>query len=100
MRPLTLFLLACGAIYLGTIQAAFNALMRVSLRLLAEAAARARFSNVTCRTLRVTPDQGCWGSLRASRTVLAQIIGWPLGRRLISRCMIRSRVLRVLASVL
>ncbi len=36
MIPLTLFLLACGAIYLGTIQAAFNALMRVSLRLLAE----------------------------------------------------------------
>ena len=36
MIPLTLFLLACGAMYLGTIQAAFNALMRVSLRLLAE----------------------------------------------------------------
>ena len=36
MIPLTLFLLACCAIYLGTIQAAFNALMRVSLRLLAE----------------------------------------------------------------
>ncbi len=40
MRPLTLFLLACGAIYLGTIQAAFNALMRVSLRLLAEGSGR------------------------------------------------------------
>jgi CBS domain containing-hemolysin-like protein len=36
MIPLILFLLACAAIYLGTIQAAFNALMRVSLRLLAE----------------------------------------------------------------
>ena len=36
MIPLTLFLLACGAIYIGTIQAAFSALMRVSLRLLAE----------------------------------------------------------------
>ncbi len=36
MIPLLLFLLACSAIYLGTIQAAFNALMRVSLRLLAE----------------------------------------------------------------
>ena len=32
MIPLTLFLLACGAMYLGTIQAAFNALMRVSLQ--------------------------------------------------------------------
>ncbi len=41
MIPLTLFLLACGAIYLGTIQAAFNALMRVSLRLLAEGSGRA-----------------------------------------------------------
>jgi CBS domain containing-hemolysin-like protein len=41
MIPLTLFLLACGAIYLGTIQAAFNALMRVSLRLLAEGSGKA-----------------------------------------------------------
>src|SRR5688572_283165 len=40
MIPLTLFLLACGAVYLGTIQAAFNALMRVSLRLLAEGSGR------------------------------------------------------------
>jgi CBS domain containing-hemolysin-like protein len=40
MIPLILFLLACGAIYLGTIQAAFNALMRVSLRLLAEGSGR------------------------------------------------------------
>jgi CBS domain containing-hemolysin-like protein len=40
MIPLTLFLLACGAIYLGIIQAAFNALMRVSLRLLAEGSGR------------------------------------------------------------
>src|SRR5918992_2844669 len=41
MIPLTLFLLACGAVYLGTIQAAFNSLMRVSLRLLAEGSGRA-----------------------------------------------------------
>ena len=40
MIPLTLFLLACGAIYIGTIQAAFNALMRVTLRLLAEGSGR------------------------------------------------------------
>ena len=40
MIPLVLFLLACSAIYLGTIQAAFNALMRVSLRLLAEGSGR------------------------------------------------------------
>ena len=36
MTPLLIFLLACVAIYLGTIEAAFSALMRLSLRLLAE----------------------------------------------------------------
>ncbi len=36
MIPLTLFLLACAAVYVGTVQAAFNALMPLSLRLLAE----------------------------------------------------------------
>jgi CBS domain containing-hemolysin-like protein len=34
--PLLLFLLACAAVYLGVIQAAFSALMRLSLRLMAE----------------------------------------------------------------
>ena len=36
MIPLALFLLACAAIYVGTIQAAFSALLRVQLRLIAE----------------------------------------------------------------
>jgi putative hemolysin len=36
MIPLAIFLLACAAIYLGTIEAAFSALMRLSLRLIAE----------------------------------------------------------------
>lgn len=36
MIPLAVFLLACAAIYLGTILAAFSALMRFSLRMLAE----------------------------------------------------------------
>ena len=40
MIPLSLFLLACAAIYVGTIQAAFSALMRVQLRLLAEGSGR------------------------------------------------------------
>src|SRR3954471_4664979 len=40
MIPLTLFLLACAAVYLGTIDAAFSALMRLSLRLLAERSTR------------------------------------------------------------
>ena len=36
MIPLAVFLLACAAVYLGTIEAAFGALMRLSLRLVAE----------------------------------------------------------------
>jgi putative hemolysin len=36
MIPLLVFLLACAAVYLGAIEAAFSALMRLSLRLLAE----------------------------------------------------------------
>jgi putative hemolysin len=36
MIPLSIFLLACAAVYLGTIEAAFSALMRLSLRLAAE----------------------------------------------------------------
>jgi CBS domain containing-hemolysin-like protein len=40
MIPLALFLLACAAIYIGTLQAAFSALMRLSLRLVAERSAR------------------------------------------------------------
>src|SRR4051812_16728114 len=40
MIPLSLFLLACAAIYVGTIQAAFSALLRVQLRLIAEGSAQ------------------------------------------------------------
>ena len=36
MIPLVLFLLACAAVYFGTVQASFTALMRLSLRLVAE----------------------------------------------------------------
>jgi putative hemolysin len=36
MIPLVVFLLACAAVYLGAIEAAFSALMRLSLRLVAE----------------------------------------------------------------
>ena len=36
MIPLAIFLLACVAVYLGTIDAGFSALMRLSLRLVAE----------------------------------------------------------------
>ena len=40
MIPLLLFLLAVAAVYLGTIEAAFSALMRLSLRLMAERSGR------------------------------------------------------------
>src|SRR6266852_661474 len=36
MIPLIIFLLACAGVYLGSIEAAFSALMRLSLRLIAE----------------------------------------------------------------
>src|SRR5687768_5863489 len=40
MIPLGIFLLACLAVYLGAIEAAFSALMRLSLRLVAERSGR------------------------------------------------------------
>lgn len=40
MRPLLLFLLAIFAVYVGTVQAGFSALMRLSLRISAERAGR------------------------------------------------------------
>lgn len=40
MTPLSLFLLACATVFLGSVQAAFSALMRLSLRLMAERGGR------------------------------------------------------------
>lgn len=40
MTPLLLFLLACATVFLGSVQAAFSALMRLSLRLRAERGGR------------------------------------------------------------
>lgn len=40
MAPLLLFLLAIAAVYVGTIETAFSALMRLSLRLMAERGGR------------------------------------------------------------
>jgi CBS domain containing-hemolysin-like protein len=42
MSPLIIFLLACVAVWLGAIEAAFSALMRLSLRILAERTDRPR----------------------------------------------------------
>ena len=40
MTPLALFLIACATVFLGSVQAAFSALMRLSLRLMAERGGR------------------------------------------------------------
>jgi magnesium and cobalt exporter, CNNM family len=40
VTPLALFLLACATVFLGSVQAAFTALMRLSLRLMAERGGR------------------------------------------------------------
>jgi CBS domain containing-hemolysin-like protein len=40
MTPLSLFLLGCATVFLGSVQAAFSALMRLSLRLMAERGGR------------------------------------------------------------
>jgi putative hemolysin len=40
VTPLALFLLGCATVFLGTVQAAFSALMRLSLRLMAERGGR------------------------------------------------------------
>jgi putative hemolysin len=40
MTPLSLFLLGCATVFLGTIEGAFSALMRLSLRLMAERGGR------------------------------------------------------------
>jgi magnesium and cobalt exporter, CNNM family len=40
MTPLALFLLGCATVFFGTVQAAFSALMRLSLRLMAERGGR------------------------------------------------------------
>src|SRR5437762_10884412 len=40
MTPLALFLLGCATVFFGSVQAAFSALMRLSLRLMAERGGR------------------------------------------------------------
>ena len=40
VTPLALFLIACATVFLGSVQAAFSALMRLSLRLMAERGGR------------------------------------------------------------
>jgi putative hemolysin len=78
MTPLLIFLLACVAIYLGTIEAAFSALMRLSLRLLAERSDRpgALGAFLDNPLLLLVPVRFLLGVVIATATaLLARVIG-------------------------
>ena len=78
MIPLFIFLLACAAVYLGAIEAAFGALMRLSLRLTAERTGRpdALGAYLDDPLLLFVPVRLLLGLITATETVLfAQLIG-------------------------
>src|SRR4030088_2560830 len=78
MIPLFIFLLACAAVYLGTIEAAFSALMRLSLRLNAERSDRPGTLGVYLDhpLLLFVPVRFLLGLVTAAATaLLARVIG-------------------------
>jgi putative hemolysin len=78
MLPLSIFLLGCGAVYLGSIEAAFSALMRLSLRLVAERTGRpdALGDYLDDPLLLFVPVRLLLGFVTASATVLlARAVG-------------------------
>jgi putative hemolysin len=78
MIPLTIFLLGCAGVYLGSIEAAFSALMRLSLRLVAERTGRpdALGDYLDDPMLLFVPVRLLLGFVTAGATVLlAQAIG-------------------------
>jgi CBS domain containing-hemolysin-like protein len=82
MIPLLLFLLGAAAIYAGTIEAAFSALMKLSLRLVVERDARDRLGRYLDEPVRLfLPVRLLLGIIFALATVLlAQLTGartWP-----------------------
>jgi magnesium and cobalt exporter, CNNM family len=72
MTPLVILLLACAAVYLGSIEAAFSALMRLSLRLAAERSDRpgAIGAYLDDPLLLFVPVRVLLGLLTAAATVL------------------------------
>ena len=78
MIPLVVFLLACAAVYLGTIEAAFSALMRLSLRLMAERSDRpgALGTYLDEPLLLFVPLRFLLGLLTATATAL---LAWAIG---------------------
>lgn len=78
MIPLSIFLLGCAAIYLGAIEAAFSALMRLSLRLTAERSGRpgALASYLDDPVLLFVPVRLLLGIINATATaLLANVLG-------------------------
>ena len=78
MIPLIIFLLACAGVYLGVIEAAFSALMRLSLRLIAERSDRpgALGAYLDDPLLLFVPVRSLLGLVTAAATaLLARVIG-------------------------
>src|SRR5438552_3932239 len=78
MIPLVIFLLACAGVYLGVIEAAFSALMRLSLRLIAERSDRpgALGTYLDDPLLLFVPVRSLLGLVTAAATaLLARVIG-------------------------
>jgi CBS domain containing-hemolysin-like protein len=78
MLPLIIFLLACAGVYLGVIEAAFSALMRLSLRLIAERSDRPGALNAYLDDplLLFVPVRLLLGLITATATaLLARVIG-------------------------
>src|SRR5438874_2814906 len=78
MIPLIIFLLACAGVYLGVIEAAFSALMRLSLRLIAERSDRpgALGAYLDDPLLLFVPVRSLLGVVTAAATaLLARVIG-------------------------
>ena len=77
MIPLLLFLLAMAAVYVGTIETAFSALMRLSLRLMAERGGRddrARASTSTIRSSCSCPARLLLGLIFSLATVVIAVL--------------------------
>ena len=88
MTPLAIFLLGCATVFLGAVQAAFSALMRLSLRLMAERGGKSdRLGHylddplqlfLPLRLLRVSVIEGISaGSLTSRRLQIRMRIGRP-----------------------
>jgi CBS domain containing-hemolysin-like protein len=85
MIPLLIFLLACAGVYLGAIEAAFGALMRLSLRLTAERTGRPDALSVYLDdpVLLFVPVRLLLGLVTAAATaLLANVIGTSGAERL------------------